>query len=173
MFRYIKCIKEEKIMKTVVQHETYGEIVYDESAWTGRKALSIGGTPLEKLSKKEFKMQDGTTVTVTGNFLYGSNLDIKGESIALTPKIKWYEILLCIFPLLLTLIWGNSRALCAIIPIVGGAIGGAIGGLFSMLGLFGIKSVKPIWLKILIAFASFAITFGICYGIGFAIVTAA
>lgn len=161
-------IKLEKTMKKIIQHQTYGEIVYEESAWLGKKSVSIGGIPLEKISKKEFKMQDGSTVTVNGGFLQGSTLNIQGETIELTLKIKWYEIMLCIFPLLLTLTWGNSRALCSIIPIVGGAIGGGIGGLFSMICLLCIKCVKPIWLKIIIAIAFFAVTFGICCGIGYA-----
>lgn len=159
-------------MKTVIQHQTYGEIVYDESAWTGKKAVSIGGTPLEKLSKKEFRMQDGTTVTVKGGFFQGAGLDIKGETIVLTPRVKWYEIVLCILPLLLTLVWGNVPALCMIVPIVGGAIGGGIGGLFCIFGLWGMKSVKPVWLKILIGLGSFAVTFAICYGIAIAILAA-
>ncbi|MDE6618599.1 MAG: hypothetical protein K2K13_06215 [Clostridiales bacterium] len=159
-------------MKTVIQHETYGEIVYDEGAWTGKKSVSIGGAQLEKLSKKEFKMQDGTTVTVNGGFLQGANLNIKGENIALTPRVKWYEIALCILPFLFVMIWGNVTALCRIIPIVGGAIGGGISGLFSVLGLWGMKSVKPIWLKLLIAFGSLAITIAICYGIAIAILAA-
>ncbi|MDE6200572.1 MAG: hypothetical protein K2M47_01650 [Clostridiales bacterium] len=159
-------------MRTAVQHQTYGEIVYDESAWTGKKSVSIGGTPLQKISKKEFQMQDGSKVIANGGFLQGASLSINGETIALTPRVKWYEIVLCILPFLLTITWGNIPALCAIIPIVGGAIGGGIGGLFSVLGLWGMKSVKPIWLKIIIALASFAATFGICYGIGFAIVSA-
>ncbi len=159
-------------MKTVIQHQTYGEIVYDESAWTGKKAISIGGTPLEKLSKKEFKMQNGTTVTANGGFLQGASLDINGEKIEVIPRIKWYEIVLCVLPFLFVVIWGNVTALCRIIPIVGGAIGGGISGLFSVLGLWGMKSVRPTWLKILIGLGSFAVTFGICLGIGYAIVSA-
>lgn len=159
-------------MKKIIQHETYGEILYEESIWTGKKYLTIGGEALEKLSKNQFKMQDESIATIIGNTLKGASLNIKGETISLTPKIKWYEIALCILPLLLTLTWGNIPALCAIVPIVGGAIGGAIGGAFSVLGLFLLRSVKPIWLKILIALASLAITFGICCAIGYAIVGA-
>ena len=159
-------------MKTVIQHETYGEIVYDESAWTGKKSVSIGGAPLDKVSKKEFKMQDGTDVTVNGGFLQGASLDIKGEKIVLSPCVKWYEIVLYVLPFLFVVIWGNVPALCMIIPIVGGAIGGGISGLFSVLGLLGMKSVKPIWFKLLIGFASLAITIAVCYGIGVAILSA-
>lgn len=159
-------------MKQTIQHETYGEILYEESVLSGKKSIAMGGVPLEKVSKKEFKMQDGTTVTVNGNFLLGATVNVKGETIGLFPKVKWYEIVLCILPLLLTLTWGNSTTLCAIIPVVGGAIGGAIGGIFSVLGLYGIRLVKPIWLKILIALVSLGATFGICVGIAYAILGA-
>lgn len=159
-------------MKQTIQHEKYGEILYEESALSGKKTISMGGVPLEKISKKEFKMQDGTTATVNGNVLTGATLNVNGETITLSSKVKWYEIVLCIFPLLLTLIWGNSTALCEIVPVVGGAIGGAIGGMFSVLGLYGIRLVKPIWLKILIALAALGVTFGICAGIGYAIISA-
>lgn len=158
-------------MKQTIQHETYGEIHYEESFWTGKKSVSIGGTPLEKVSKKEFRLQDGSLVKISGNFLQGASLDINGETIRLTPKLKWYEIVLCILPFILVVTWGNIPALCAIVPIVGGAIGGAIGGLFCALGLFGIRSVKPIWLKIIIALVSLGVTFGVCCGIGYAILS--
>ena len=158
-------------MKVTVQNETYGEIVYDENFFTGKKSISMGGVPLEKVSKKEFKMQDGESVAVTGSFLGGASIFVKGQTIQLSPKVKWYEIVLCILPILLTLTWGNIPALVAIVPIVGGAIGGAIGGFFSVLGLFCMRLVKPVWLKAIIAVASLAITFGICAGIGYAILS--
>ena len=81
-------------MKKIIKHEVYGEIVYEENFWTGKKSVTIDGIPLEKISKKEFKLQDGNTVSIEGGFLQGSNLNIKGESLMLTPKIKWYEIVL-------------------------------------------------------------------------------
>ena len=156
-------------MKQTIQHETYGEILYEESFWLGKKSLSIGGVQLEKISKKDFKLQDGSFATINGGFLQGATLTLNGETIRLTPKIKWYEIVLCVLPFLLTLIWGNVPALCAIVPLVGGAIGGAIGAIFGVAGLYGMKSVKPIWLKIIIALASLAVTFGICCGLGYAL----
>lgn len=159
-------------MKQTIQHETYGEILFEENIWTGKKSVSIGGIALEKIAKKEFKLPDGGAAIIKGGFLQGAVLSVNGEDIRLTPKIKWYEVLLCVWPFILTIVWGNVPALCAIVPIVGGAIGGAIGGVFCVLGLYGIRSVKPIWLKILIALASFGVTFGICCGIGYAILAA-
>mgnify|MGYP003319439936 FL=1 len=38
-------------MRVVVNHETYGEIVYEESFWTGKKEISVGGIPLFEVRK--------------------------------------------------------------------------------------------------------------------------
>lgn len=160
-------------MKQALQHEKYGEIVYEENFWTGKKSIAINGVSLTKVTKKEYQMSDGTTVTITGNFLQGASLIIDSEIIRLTPKWKWYEMILFVLPFALIMVWGNVVELCKIVPVVGGAIGGAISGLTSFIGLFLMRSVKPWWLKVLIGLLVTGITFGICCGIGFAIVTAA
>lgn len=157
-------------MKEVIKHETYGEIVYNESFWLGKKSLTVNGVPAVKLSKKEFELPDGKKANLQGNFILGASILIDTELIRLTPKLKLYEIVMCVIPFILIMVWGNVVALCKIVPVVGGAIGGGISGLFSVLGLVFIKSVKPIWLKILIAIAVVGVTFGICCGIGYAIV---
>lgn len=46
-------------MKQVVQNEKLGEIVYEESFWTGKKTVSVNGSQLEKISKNTFKTPDG------------------------------------------------------------------------------------------------------------------
>ncbi len=160
-------------MKQIIQNEHYGEIVYDENFWTGKKSLSINGEQLQKVSKKEFKMSNGDLVSLTGSFFQGAVISINGETIRVVPTIKWYEIVLCIIPLILNVVWGNSVALCKIIPVVGGAIGGAINGAFAVLILAVLKSVKPIWLKILIAIAMTILSFAICYGIAMIILAVA
>lgn len=156
-------------MKVLVHDEELGDILYEESLMTGRKELTIGGEKLTKVSKKEFKLADERTATVSGGFAVGAKLNVGGRTIRLTPAIKWYEVVLCVLPLILVLVWGNSVTLCKVIPIVGGAIGGAIGGLMSALGFFFIKTAKPLWLKMVLAVAFLAATFGICCGIAFAI----
>ena len=155
-------------MNEKIQNEKYGEILYGENFWTGRKSLSVNGVPLNRISKKEFQMPDGGIGTIKGNFLYGACLLINGETVRLTAKIKWYEIVLCLLPFLLVMIWGNTFALCEILPVAGGAIGGAGSAVLSCTGLFFMRSVKPVWAKILIGLAAIAVTFGICCGIGFA-----
>lgn len=159
-------------MKQTIQHEKYGEILYNENFWTGKKSLSMNGAPLTKISKKEFQTTNGVTGTITGSFLSGACLSIGGETIRLTPKITWYEIVLCLLPFILVMVWGNVVALCQIVPVVGGAIGGAVSALLSFTGLFCMRTVKPVWAKILIGIAAVAVTFGICCGIGYAMLEA-
>ncbi len=159
-------------MKQVLENEKHGNIVYEESFWTGKKSITINDVPLTKKSKNEFETQDGKAIKVVGGFFQGACLNIDGESIRVTPKIKWYEIVLAVIPFVLIMIWGNSVALCKIVPVVGGAIGGFISALFSCCGLFLMKSSNKIWLKILIGLAAIAVTFLVCFGIGAAIVGA-
>lgn len=159
-------------MKVVIQHETYGEIVYEESVWTGKKSISIGGASLRKIDKKTFAMTDGVGVTVIGNYLTGVKLRIGTTEIRVTPAVKWYEIVLSLLPIILIIVWGNVPSLCGIIPIVGGAIGGAISGVMCVVNLFAIKGLKKIWLKIIVSLAVLAATFGICALIALAILSA-
>ncbi len=158
-------------MQNIVQNEKFGEIIYDENFWTGKKKLTINGEELEKVSRKEFKTKSGEQVTIKGNFVIGAKLIIGGEAVTIMPTVKWYEILLAIIPLILIIVWGNSVALCRIVPVVGGAIGGAISGLCSAASLCFMKSVKQLWLKILIGVVFIVVSFGVCCGIGCIIVS--
>ena len=36
-------------MNEKIQNEKYGEILYDENFWTGRKSLSVNGVPLNRI----------------------------------------------------------------------------------------------------------------------------
>lgn len=160
------------VIKQSIQSEKYGEILYEESFWTGKKALSFGGAPLKRISKKDFQTVDGRIGTVKGSYLFGSNLLIDDDDIRLTPKITWYEIVLWLFPIFLITIWGNLPQLCAIVPVVGGAIGGAISALLGCVGLFLMRGVKPVWTKVLIGLATTAVTFLVCFGVACAIIAA-
>lgn len=140
-------------MRAIVQHETLGPIVYEENAWTGKKSIFINNTPLIKQNKKLFLYSTGTTsktVQVTGNFLTGTKLVIDGETIEVTPRAKWYEIACSIFIFALNVVWGNSIALCTILPVVGGAIGGLVSGAIAIGNILAMKSVKQVWLKLAI-----------------------
>ena len=149
-------------MKEIVQHSIYGEIVYNESFWTGKKALTINGVDAKPISKKEYMVNEKRAI-LKGSFLTGSTLLIEGETIQLSPKAKWYEIILAIIPFLFLLTWGNSASLCSIFPVVGGAIGGALGGVGAVISLFLMKTQKKPIVKtvvgIIVAVATILIAF--------------
>ena len=77
-------------------------------------------------------------------------LNIESETIALTPKAKWYETVLAVIPIVFLLTWGNSVELCAIFPVIGGAIGGALGAVGGCTSMILMKKQKNPLLKVLI-----------------------
>ncbi|MCH5156053.1 MAG: hypothetical protein J1F69_05535 [Clostridiales bacterium] len=158
-------------MKNVIKHERFGEITYEESIWTGKKSLYLNGQKLDSTSKNIFQTPSGETIELKGNFFSGISAVVGAETIAVMPGCKWYEYVLSLIPILI-MVWGNTVALCKIIPIVGGAIGGGISGLFIALTLFIIKKIHNVFLKILFAIAMTGICFFICYLIALAILAA-
>ncbi len=142
-------------MKEIIQHPTYGEIVYTESFWTSKKAVTVNGQPLEAAAKNEFIFGEKRAI-IKGSSFTGVSMVVGDEAIELSPKPRWYEIILAILPLIFLLIWGNNATLCAIFPVVGGAIGGALGGAASVLSLFLMKKAKSALYKVLIGIGIFA-----------------
>ncbi len=124
-------------MKKIIRHPVCGEIVYTENFWTGRKTLTVGGET-QRVPRKEFVI-DGKRALVKGNLLTGASLLIEGEFLELIPKTSWYEYLLAVLPLIFVMVWGNSPALCAIFPVIGGGIGGFIGALGMCLSMLLMK----------------------------------
>ena len=164
-------------MQVTINHPRFGMIDYTESVWTGKKKIMINGVELVQADRTHYAFPDGKLISVTGNFLSGAAVEIDGERIGLTEKIKWYEILLGCLPFFIVLVWGNSPALVKVIPMVGrvinraigGAIGVGLGSVLSVLSLFFLKSVKPIGLKILIGIGMMAVAFGVGALLGIAI----
>ena len=144
-------------MKEYIQHPIYGEIVYNESFWTGKKAMTINGVDAQPVSKKEFTAE-GKRLVITGSSLMGLKLQIDNDIVEISPKPKWYEIALAFLPLIFLLTWGNSTALCSVFPVVGGAIGGALGGIGSITSLLLMKKAKSLLTKMLIGIGAFAVT---------------
>ena len=144
-------------MKEVIIHPTYGEIVYDESFWTGKKIITVNGATAPAMSRKEFII-DGKRAIIKGSYYTGIKMHIDGEVIVLSPTPKWYELILALIPVLFSITWGNVTALCAIFPVVGGALGGGLSALCSLTYLaFMKKANKPIN-KILIGLAGVVAT---------------
>ena len=162
--------QKEKTMRQFVKHPIFGDIIYDENAFTGKKSLSVGGIDAEIIpnSKEEYVVGE-RRVTLKGSFLTGVSLFIDDETIEIAPKLKWYEIALAVIPLAFLVTWGNSAELCAIFPVVGGAIGGALGGVGGVLSLLLMKKSASPLVKVLIglgiAAATILAAFGIAVGI--------
>ncbi len=135
----------------------YGEIVYDESIWTSKKTLTVNGVQAQPLSKKEF-LANGKKVCLNGNVYTGVSLYIDNQAIQLSPKPKWYELILALLPIFFLLTWGNSVFLCAIFPVVGGALGGALGAAGGLTSLYFMKKQASPLTKVLIGVGAFAIT---------------
>ncbi len=144
-------------MKEYVWHPTYGEIVYTESFWTGKKTLTINGTAVRPLSRKAFD-HNGTRIGVKGSYYTGICLLIGSDTVTVTPKPKWYELVFALLPFIFLLIWGNVASLCAIFPVVGGAIGGGLGALSALTSLFLMIRTRSLLIKILIGVGAFLIT---------------
>ena len=141
-------------MKEFVQHPIYGEIVYNESIWTGKKTLTINGVNAKQVSKKEFTVE-GKKVVIIGNSLIGVKVHIDNDTVEVSPKPKWYEIVFAVLPFIFLLTWGNSAVLCSVFPVVGGAIGGALGAIGSMTSLLFMKKSKSLLPKLLIGIGTF------------------
>lgn len=159
-------------MKYTVTHPLLGTVEVNESIWTGKKELFLNGQPVQKLSKKVFALPSGEQILLAGNSLSGITLQYGTENIRVAPGPKWYEIVLSLLPFLLVMVWGNTPALCAILPVIGGAIGGALSAVGCVLNFIAIKSVRSVPLKILISIGILAVTFLVCFLIGLAIVSA-
>ena len=144
-------------MKEFVQHPIYGEIVYNESFWTGKKTLTINGVYAQPVSKKEFTAE-GKKLVIIGSSLMGLILQIDNDIVEISSKPKWYEIVFAVLPLIFLLTWGNSAALCSVFPVVGGAIGGALGGIGSITSLLLMKKAKSLLTKMLIGIGAFVVT---------------
>lgn len=73
-------------MKRVIEHENYGVIVYEESAWTGKKTLTVNGVVAEKINKHTFKTENGDVFATHGSVLQGLTLKINDEPSFLVIK---------------------------------------------------------------------------------------
>ena len=149
-----------------LQHETFGPIVYDENVWTGKRRIFINGTEIKKIKKNLYEYQNGEeklNVSVKGNFISGIKLIIGAETIDVERPAKFYEIFCSCIIFALVLVWGNSVELCAIFPIIGGAIGGAVSGLMAFFNLLWMKSANGLVKKLLIWVGMLVATVMICY----------
>lgn len=141
-------------MKSVVNHEKYGEITYEESFWTGKRKLFINGQEMRAVNKKTFQFDnsDGKIINLKlfGNTIIGVKAHIDGEVVVLMAPPSWYDWVFMAIICAFGIVWGNVPALVKIIPLVGGAIGGLVCGIAAAAYLCVSRLVKKPIFKILI-----------------------
>ena len=157
-------------MVGAVKHERYGNITYDENFWTGRKVLTVDGKVLKRVSKNSFLHylgpNDSIHFIISGSIFTGVSLKVGNESIQIIEKTKWYEYALAIMMLVFNFIWGNSKELNEIFPIVGGGIGGFLTAFIALPSLIFMKKAKKPVYKVLIGIAGFAISVLLTFLVG-------
>ena len=158
-------------MKEIVQHPTYGEIVYEENAFTGKTKLTVNGVEAPQGKKRTFSLGE-KIVTVKGNSMFGAKLIIDDEEIRVIPAPLWYEVILALLPILFLEIWGNVPSLCRIFPVVGGAVGGALGAFFGLGGLIFMKTTKSPLNKVLFGLGAFLLAIAAGYLVALALLAA-
>ena len=159
------------MIKTVV-HPEYGMIVLNENFWTGKKVLTVNGQTLAKARKNTYILPGeggGTLVTLKGSVLTGAMLVVNGVEIQICPKPSTLDWVLSALPLILIMVWGNNAALCAIVPVVGGAIGGLLGGLALAISLPKIQE-SSVAKKLLISLLATAATLAAGVALGYVMV---
>jgi len=70
---------------------TFGEIIYTESVFSGRKKIFVNGKELKKQSKNVYVTENGEQVLLNGNFYQGMTLTIGGNKYQVSEKLKWYD----------------------------------------------------------------------------------
>ena len=100
-------------MKTTTENTILGDIVYDESIWTGKKVITVNGEQLAKIDKKTFRLPDARYVTVKGNMFFGASLIVDGQKITIAPPMKWYEYILALIIPIFVLTPGEAPCICA------------------------------------------------------------
>ena len=159
-------------MRQTITNEVLGEIVYEESSWTGKKSLFVNGKPLDKINKNTFRLETGEYAVIKGSYLMGAKLTIGNETIKLSESVKWYEMVIAVLTFMISLVWGNSPTLVQIFPMVGGAIGGVLSCAGGLLSLVCMKKVKNPLVKILIGLGFFVLTVFVLYLVAVAIISA-
>ncbi len=147
-------------MKWEVKDLKYGEIVYEESFWTGKRKIVLNGMEMTKEVGRTYTCPYGEEeirAKVKGNFLIGVKMKIEDDTVVLVQRAKWYEILLSVLIPVIVFLSGNK-----IVPIFNGALVGGFTGAFAGAGMiaciFLIKKMNShialkffVWFGILLA----------------------
>ena len=152
-------------MTSIVQDPTYGVIVFEENAWSGKKALTINGVALTREGKNLFVLyeeEEPINCYLFGSYTTGARVVIGKHTVELTSRPKWYEIFCSAVIFLLLVVWSNSDTLCSIVPVIGGTIGSAISGVFALICFVQMRKQSKVAVKLLIWVGMLVAAFGSC-----------
>ena len=155
-------------MRVVLQEQDIGEIIYEESYWTGKKTITVNGWVYQKAPKSKttyvcYNGENAYYITVSGTFLSGVSITFdNGKKVQVTKKAEWYEVLLSAAGIVFILIWGNVPSSVEIFPVIGGALGGAISAAIGCFSIMVMRERKAVWQKLLVGIGFFALTLAIC-----------
>ncbi len=157
----------------------YGKLDYVESFFTGKVDIYLNGKQAIKKKKKEFQIETTNNtndlntslidIHIFGSFIFGVKAILNGHSYTIYEKAKWYEYLIMILFIILTIIWGNVPTLCKILPIVGGTIGGFVAGFINFLGFALARKTDKSLIKLISIIGSGLLSFFTCFLIAFCI----
>lgn len=161
-------------MTEICNSAKYGEIIYEESFWSGRLKITVGGKEFNKVTKKIYEYTENEVVykvEVVGNYFIGVKLLISSslepgqpETVKVCDGYKWYEFVVAFLGFAFILVWGNLSAdIIIYFPVIGGGIGGATGAFFGLGGLFFAGKTKVWWKRLLIALAGSVVAVLACW----------
>lgn len=145
-------------MKIKANVKLLGEVIYDESIWTGRTEIYVDGTKLNKVKRNQYYYK-GSTIQIKGNTLRGVKLLYGREIITIMPSPKWYEYMLSFSIFIAYIVWSHTEALVEIFPTIGGMLGAALAAATTILCLNNVRKTDKVIYKILIWLAFFIGTF--------------
>lgn len=149
-------------MQINIFHNIYGQIIYSEGFWSGKRDLIIPSHNVQRISKNNYII-DGKRAYLKGSYLFGIKLCFDDMTIVLSSAPKFYELIFAFLPLMFIIMWGNIPSLCAIFPVIGGGIGGALAGFAAVLSLYLMKTQKTFLSKLLMGLSVFIITVAIAF----------
>jgi len=116
------------------------ELCFEENFWTGKKTIIYNGQVLTKIKTNVYQYSDEQTTeqfVIKGNTITGLAIQMFGNSVVISRKLLWYEIVMSVMVFIPSLYFG--------------AIGGALGGGLGFTNLTIIKNIDKWWLKLIVS----------------------
>ena len=145
-------------MKDVCYIDGMGIVTYSENILTGKKRIFLDDIELDKVKKFNYsKLINGKLINATtyGNILVGCKVYIGDHIILVTRPPRWYEWLLGFLPALFSfiLIFFNMDRIASFnaMPIICSGLSLGISTLISYFGVIYIRSMKKMYLKLVLS----------------------